>query len=85
MKEKEMEMMKLKEEGNALQQHSALLGQQLEEARLELEVLVVLLGALFYTGSLGVDCILCHDKVSHRSSYFADSKGEFCGDKEDGT
>ncbi|KAI7807028.1 serine/threonine-protein kinase 31-like [Triplophysa rosa] len=39
MKEKEMEIIKLKEEGKALQQHSVLLGQQLEEARLELKAL----------------------------------------------
>ncbi|XP_056617631.1 serine/threonine-protein kinase 31-like isoform X2 [Triplophysa dalaica] len=38
-KEKEMEIMKLKKEGTALQQHSVLLGQQLEEARLELKAL----------------------------------------------
>ncbi|KAA0703026.1 Serine/threonine-protein kinase 31 [Triplophysa tibetana] len=40
-KEKEMEILKLKEEEKALQQHSVLLGQQLEEARLELKVLAL--------------------------------------------
>ncbi|XP_055066329.2 serine/threonine-protein kinase 31 [Misgurnus anguillicaudatus] len=41
IKEKEMEIMKLKKEGCAIQQHATLLGQQLEEARLELQTVKV--------------------------------------------
>lgn len=85
-KEKEMEIMKLKEEGTALQQHSVLLGQQLEEARLELKVLVglywVLCFTLFFDGGLGVDCVLSHDMISRIKlcSYFAGTEGELCGE-----
>ncbi|XP_016413986.1 serine/threonine-protein kinase 31 isoform X1 [Sinocyclocheilus rhinocerous] len=37
--DKDMEIKKLKEEGSAIQQHASLLGQQLEEAKLELQIL----------------------------------------------
>ncbi|RXN33391.1 serine threonine- kinase 31 isoform X1 [Labeo rohita] len=37
--DKDMEIKKLKEEGSAIQQHASLLGQQLEEAKLELQTL----------------------------------------------
>ncbi|KAK2903315.1 hypothetical protein Q8A67_008028 [Cirrhinus molitorella] len=37
--DKDMEIKKLKEEGNAIQEHASLLGQQLEEAKLELQAL----------------------------------------------
>ncbi|XP_043117691.1 serine/threonine-protein kinase 31-like [Puntigrus tetrazona] len=37
--DKDMEIKKLKEEGSAIQQHASLLGQQLEEAKLELQAL----------------------------------------------
>lgn len=36
--EKDFEIKMLKEEGSAIQQHASLLGQQLEEAKLELQV-----------------------------------------------
>lgn len=36
--DKDLEIKKLKEEGSAIQQHASLLGQQLEEAKLELQV-----------------------------------------------
>ncbi|KTG41143.1 hypothetical protein cypCar_00000005, partial [Cyprinus carpio] len=37
--DKDLEIKKLKEEGSAIQQHASLLGQQLEEAKLELQIL----------------------------------------------